>query len=100
MTPFQFTPQAVDDLFDIWNFINQQNSRAADRVQASIFETCEFLARAPLAGRMRPDLTSLPVRFWIVQRYPNYLIVYDPETRPLQIIRILHAARDLPSVLT
>jgi len=28
-----------------------------------------------------------------------YLIVYDPDKRPLQIIRILHGARDLPSVL-
>ncbi len=28
-----------------------------------------------------------------------YLIVYDPENKPLQIIRILHGARDLPSVL-
>jgi plasmid stabilization system protein ParE len=28
-----------------------------------------------------------------------YLIVYDPEKKPLQIIRILDGARDLPSVL-
>jgi plasmid stabilization system protein ParE len=34
-----------------------------------------------------------------VHPYPNYLIVYDPGKNPLQIIRILHGARDLPSVL-
>ena len=45
------------------------------------------------------DLTPLPVRFWVVQPYSNYLIVYDPEKKPLQIIRILHGARDLPSLL-
>ncbi len=48
----------------------------------------------------RPDITSLPVRLWVVQPYSNYLIVYDPEKSPLQIIRILHAARDLPNILT
>jgi plasmid stabilization system protein ParE len=29
----------------------------------------------------------------------DLFIVYDPEKKPLQIIRILHGARDLPSVL-
>jgi plasmid stabilization system protein ParE len=45
----------------------------------------------------RRDL--LPVRFWVVQPYSNYLIVYVPEKKPLQIIRILHSARDLPALL-
>lgn len=42
----------------------------------------------------RTDLTHRPVRFWAVPRYPNYLIVYDPDSNPLTVIRILHAARD------
>lgn len=45
----------------------------------------------PLAGRIREDLTALPLRFWLVQPYRNYLIVYRPETKPLQVIRIIHA---------
>ena len=48
---------------------------------------------------MRKDLTPLPVRFWVVQPYTHYLIVYDSEKKPLQVIRILHTSRDLPSVL-
>ena len=35
------------------------------------------------------------MRFWVVRPYSNYLIVYDPQKKPLQIIRILHGARDL-----
>jgi len=58
------------------------------------------LARKPTnAGRLRPDLTPRPLRFWAVRHYPNYLVVYDSETKPLQIIRILHGARDLPPIL-
>jgi plasmid stabilization system protein ParE len=99
MSGYQFTPQAISDLFDIWDFIAQNNPEAADRVENAVFRACDLLAGSPLAGSMRKDLTSLPLRFWVVQPYSNYLIVYDPGRKPLQIIRILHAARDLPSFL-
>jgi plasmid stabilization system protein ParE len=99
MDKYEITPEAVGDLFDIWNFIAQDNPEAADRVEAAIFRSCDLLADRPLAGRKRKDLTPLPIRLWVVQPYSNYLIVYDPGKKPLQVIRILHAARDLPSVL-
>jgi len=99
MEKYQLTPEAVSDLLEICDFINQDNPEAADRVEDSVLRACDFLAGSPLAGRVRKDLTPLPLRFWVVQPYSMYLIVYDPEKKPLQIIRILHGARDLPSVL-
>lgn len=99
MSKYQFTPQAVADLFDIWSFIAEDNPGAADRVEEAVFRACDFLADSPRAGRMRNDLTALPLRFWVVQPYSNYRIAYDSEKKPLQIIRILHAARDLPTIL-
>ena len=99
MSKYQFTPQAVADVFEIWTFIAQDNPTAADRVEEAVYRACNFLAHSPLVGRMRKDLTPLPVRFWVVQPYLNYIIVYNPEKEPLQIIRILHSARDLRSVL-
>jgi plasmid stabilization system protein ParE len=65
MSQYQFTPQAVDDLFDIWSFIAHDNREAADRVEEAVFRACDFLADTPLAGRVRTDLTALPVRFWV-----------------------------------
>jgi plasmid stabilization system protein ParE len=41
--------------------------------------------------------TEKPVRFWPVRQ--KYLIVYFPERRPLEIQRILHAARNIPKLL-
>jgi plasmid stabilization system protein ParE len=99
MSSYHFTPQALSDLVDIWKFIAQDSPTAADRVGESILAACDFLADSPFAGRIRKELTPLPVRFWVVQPYSTYLIVYDPEKKPLQIIRILHSARDLPAML-
>jgi len=100
MNGIQFTPQAVDDLFEIWRYIAEENIDAANRVEDAVYSACTFLASAPHAGRVRGDLTALPLGFWLVQPFRNCWIVYDPETKPLQVIRILHAARNISSLLS
>lgn len=67
MNGYQFTPQAADDLADIWTFIARDSLDAADRVESVIFRACELIAGSPFAGSTRRDLTELPVRFWVVQ---------------------------------
>ena len=99
MTLYRFTPQASDDLFEIWRYIATDNPEAADRVENAIYDACALIAQSPLTGQVRKDLTPLPLRFWTVQRFPNYLIVYDPAATPLQIIRILHGMRDVKRIL-
>ena len=66
MNRYQFTPQALDDLFEISAFIAKDNPDAADRIERAIFRACEFLADLPLMGQTRRDLTHWPVRFWAV----------------------------------
>jgi toxin ParE1/3/4 len=99
MTRYQLTPQALDDLFDIWSYIAQDSPAAADRVEETIYLACERLGESPRIGTVRKDLTTLPVRFWLATPYPNYFIVYDPDKEPLQVIRILHRARNIPALL-
>ncbi len=99
MGGYRFTPQAVDDLFEIWSHIAGESVDAADRVEEAVYSACAFLVNHPNAGRVREDLTALPVRFWIVQPFRNCWVVYDPETMPLQIVRILHPARNIASLL-
>jgi plasmid stabilization system protein ParE len=96
---FQFTPQAVEDLDGIRWFIAADSRDAADRVELEIVATCLRLAKHPLMGIKRRDITRLPVRFWTVTKFPNYVIVYRPETNPLQVIGVLHGKRDLKEVL-
>jgi plasmid stabilization system protein ParE len=92
MEKYQLTPAAVSDLLEICDFINQDNPEAADRGEDAVLRACDRLAGSPLAGRVRKDLTPLPLRFWVVQPHSMYLIAYDPEKKPLQIIRILQPA--------
>ena len=98
MQAFSFTPQATEDLDSIWWFIAEDNRDAAHRVEMEILATCRRLAKHPLIGIKRQDITSLPVRFWTVTKFPNYVIVYRPET-PLQVIAVLHGRRDLKEIL-
>jgi plasmid stabilization system protein ParE len=96
---FQLTPQAIEDLDAIWWTIAEDNRDAAERVELEILATCQRLARHPRMGSKRQDVTVLPVRFWTITKFPNYVIVYRPETDPLQVVAVLHGKRDLKEVI-
>ncbi len=47
----------------------------------------------------RRDITPLPVLFWTLPKYPNYIIVYCAESKPLQVVAILHGKQNLKEIL-
>jgi plasmid stabilization system protein ParE len=96
---YRLTPEAENDLFEIWLYIARDSVRSADRLEAAIYDAFIRLAKSPLQGHIRQDLTRLELRFWTLPRYRNYMIVYDPNTQPLQIIRIINGARNAPLLL-
>jgi plasmid stabilization system protein ParE len=94
---FILAPQAARDLVQIWRYIKKESSQAtADRVESVIRRKFVFLADFPQGGHWRRDLTASEVRFLAVY---SYLIIYRPETKPLQIVAILHAHRDVTKIL-
>ena len=94
---FVLAPQAARDLVDIWRYIRKESSEeTADRVESVIREKFVYLADFPGGGHSRGDLTDAAVRFFSVY---SYLIVYRPDTRPLQIVTILHGSRDVFKLL-
>jgi plasmid stabilization system protein ParE len=97
--PFQLTPLAIEDIDDIWRFIAEDNRDTADAVEREIIATCRRLARRPLMGTKRQDITPLPVRFWTITKFPNYVVVYRSDTVPLQVVAVLHGKRNLKQVL-
>ena len=99
MSGHNLTPLAKADIFDIWSYIAEGSEDAANRVEQAIYDACAFLAGAPLRGHSRPDLTTRPLRFWTLTRYPNYTLVYRPATAPLQVIAILNGKRNVRRLL-
>ncbi len=93
---FVVSPPALEDLDATWLFIARDSAEAADRIQRQIRDTFYLLAGQPRMGHRREELTDKPVLFWPVG---SYLIVYDPGKRPLEIVRVLHGARDVKSIL-
>lgn len=92
MKRYQLTAAAENDLLTIWLYIAEDNPVKADEVENDLFDACQKLADRPDLGHFRRDLTDKPVRFYTVRQ--NYLIVFNPASHPLQIIRVLHGARD------
>jgi plasmid stabilization system protein ParE len=97
MKGYEFSPEARDDLQEIWIYIAADDPAAADRLEADIYKACELLAENPGLGHRRPDLVDEPVLFWAVRG--RYLVIYQRETQPLKVVRILHGARDAASQL-
>jgi antitoxin ParD1/3/4/toxin ParE1/3/4 len=94
---YVFAPAAARDLVAIWRYLKRETGEEnADRIERAILDKIEFLSQSPGVGHSRPDLTSAVVKFFTV--YP-YLIVYRPETKPLQVVSILHGSRDVSQIL-
>lgn len=94
---YVLAPEAAADLIQIWLYIKKQTSvDVADRVESVIRERIVFLANNPGAGHWRKNLTDKPVKFFPVY---SYLIIYRPNTNPLQVVSIIHGRRDVERIL-
>jgi antitoxin ParD1/3/4/toxin ParE1/3/4 len=96
MARFVLTDDAKQDVSGIVAYIRRDNRDAAKRVRSELRAAMQMLADLPGMGHAREDLTPEPVRFWSVY---SYLIVYKPDSKPLQVLRVLHGARDVGAVL-
>jgi toxin ParE1/3/4 len=85
------TRLAEEDLDEIWLYIAKDNLAAADQLLDQVGNSCHLLAHEPLMGRARPEL-SPNLRSLSVARY---VIFYTPSTTGIEIVRVLHSARDI-----
>ena len=91
MAHFTRTAAAERDLSEIWDYIAEDNETAADKTLREIDARCHMLGEHPKMGRDRSDIVpgvhSSPVG--------NYLIFYRETSHGVEIIRVLHGARNL-----
>ena len=94
MPHFQRTAEAEKDLLALWDYIAQDNPEAATRLLLTIDEKCARLAANPQLGPARPDIAP-EMRYFPVG---SYLILYRIVTDEVEIVRVLHGARDLEAI--
>jgi len=91
----RFAPQARTDVLDIARHVASETGveralKVVDRLEA----VCHWLATRPAVGRPReelePGLRSFPL--W------PYVIIYRPRRVGIDVIRVLHGARDIPAL--
>jgi toxin ParE1/3/4 len=94
-------PAAEADVDAAARFIAQDNLPAAlrfyDCVDATFTQIRDYPMRSPRYELEEPRLAHLRKRS--VMKFPNYLTFYRIEEREIQIIRVLHGARDIPAIL-
>jgi toxin ParE1/3/4 len=95
MSQFRISDEAKEDMGEIWSYIAREGgSEAADRLVDRISEGFPTLADFPGMGQSRlelaPSMRSFPVG--------NYLIFYQPIDNGIEVVRVLHGARDLPRI--
>lgn len=97
---FFLLPCVREELWEIEEFIAQDDSDAARRVIEAAGETFKALAETPGMGVARkfknPRLRD--VRFFPVSGFKNYLIFYRPTEDGILVLHIAHGARDLEAL--
>jgi toxin ParE1/3/4 len=93
MKNFRLSPETVLDLEEIWTFIGieRQNPDAATRQVEVIYEKFCILSENPLLGELRKDL-GYNLRSFTAG---NFAIVYRPAEVEIEIVRVVHGARDI-----
>ena len=86
------SPEADDDLLDIWlRIATDRDTETADRVVDSLHQKFLVILTTPQMGRAReelaPYLRSIPEG--------NYMIFYRPIVNSVEIVRVVHGRRDI-----
>jgi toxin ParE1/3/4 len=91
MSQIRRTVASKQDYENIWDFIAQDNPDAADELLRRFDERLVSLAASPLMAKaidaLAPSLRCSPVG--------NYVLFYRPDATGIQLIRVLHARRDV-----
>ena len=94
---YQLTETAEAELAEILLYVADRDGvERALYVHGRFVQAFELLAAQQGAGTTRPNLTGEHVRWWFVFKW---VVIYDPESSPISILRVIHGARDLERLL-
>ncbi|MEM7204099.1 MAG: type II toxin-antitoxin system RelE/ParE family toxin [Planctomycetota bacterium] len=94
---YQLTATAEHDLEQILHYVaGRDGINRALHVHSKFTTAFETLTAMPQIGTLRPNLTGDVVRWHHVFRWA---VLYDPQAKPLTILRIIHGAREIERIL-
>lgn len=101
---YAILPSAKRDIAACHDYIYERNPDAADRFVDAVQETCRIIADSPmgypvLQAPRNAKPMPIPIRKRPVKGFEKYLVFYHVEDGKVQLIRVLHGARDIPSIL-
>lgn len=96
MARVTWTPAAEKNLDDIFDYIGIQNhsANAAEKVIREIEAKSHLYSQQPEMGTLRKDLAP-DVRCFTVA---NYVVIYRPFGEGIQVLLVIHGARDIPAL--
>ncbi|NJL90903.1 MAG: type II toxin-antitoxin system RelE/ParE family toxin [Coleofasciculaceae cyanobacterium SM2_1_6] len=94
--------RATQDIRRQANYILAKGNReAAERFLESAEYTFAQLATTPNMGKVLSLILSdmKTIRQWRIKNFKDYLIFYQVQAEQVEVLRVLHGARDLENIL-
>ena len=91
--------RATQDIDENAAYIAARNPQAAYQFLEMVEETFDLLARHPRIGSRRLDHVIAGLRAVPVRTLPSYIVLYFVSDGRVQIVRVVHASRDLEALL-
>jgi len=91
---YRLSSVADEDIEEIWLYIARDNPSAADALIDVFHEKFQLLAHRPQIGLSCESLRPGMRRFHV----NRYIVYYQLRSSHIEIVRILHGARDIESL--
>jgi toxin ParE1/3/4 len=94
-------PQVVKDLIELATYLAEDSLDVSDNFLFSAEKTFQKLSQFPQRGKLsnftHPQLTN--IRQQAIEGFRKYLIFYRLTDSSVEIIRVIHGARNLEAIL-
>lgn len=97
----QLRESAESDVIEITGYYEERSRRVAERFVSAFQKAVERIAEHPEIGRPRKARSShlAGLRSWPVPGFEVTLVFYMPLPGVIDVLRVLHGARDLAMML-
>lgn len=94
-------PQVIRDLIELATYIAEDDLEASERFLTAAEQTFKQLGNLPGMGKISQfsDPKLVDVRQQAIKGFRKYLVFYRPTDSGVEILRVIHGARDIEAIL-